>query len=83
MIRWVSIKQDKLSSSSNRYLVLRKHNNNGNMYEIKGDNKEFNDKTYIKSLLKHYQENMKSDYEAQSKKYKNPGVVKNHWRDIW
>lgn len=53
------------------------------MYEIKGDNKEFNDKTYIKSLLKHYQENMKSDYEAQSKKYKNPGVVKNHWRDIW
>ena len=42
---------------------------------------EFNDRKYIKALLKKYHEKMKADYEAQSKIYKNGRIVKNRWRE--
>ncbi|WP_241091588.1 hypothetical protein [Campylobacter showae] len=51
------------------------------MREIAAGDKEFNDKKYIKALLREYHEKMKADYEAQSKTYKNGRVVKNHWRE--
>jgi len=51
------------------------------MREIAAGDKEFNDKKYIKALLKKYHEKMKADYEAQTKTYKNGKVVKNRWRE--
>ena len=69
------------NSRNNRYIVLSEYNNNGHMREITAGDKEFNDKKYIKALLREYHEKMKADYEAQSKTYKNGRVVKNHWRE--
>ena len=69
------------NSCNNRYLVLSEYNNNGHMREITAGDKEFNDKKYIKALLREYHEKMKADYEAQSKTYKNGRVVKNRWRE--
>ena len=69
------------NSRNNRYIVLSEYNNNGHMREIAAGDKEFNDKKYIKALLKKYHEKMKADYEAQTKTYKNGKVVKNRWRE--
>ena len=69
------------NSRNNRYIVLSEYNNNGHMQEITAGDKEFNDKKYIKALLREYHEKMKADYEAQSKTYKNGRVVKNRWRE--
>lgn len=69
------------NSHNNRYLVLSEYNDNGNMREMPSSDREFNDKKYIKALLKKYHEKMKADYEAQTKTYKNGKVVKNHWRE--
>ena len=69
------------NSCNNRFLVLSEYNNNGHMREITAGDKEFNDKKYIKALLREYHEKMKADYEAQSKTYKNGRVVKNRWRE--
>ncbi|WP_258031822.1 hypothetical protein [Campylobacter concisus] len=69
------------NSRNNRYIVLSEYNDNGHMREITAGDKEFNDKKYIKALLKEYHEKMKADYEAQSKTYKNGRVVKNRWRE--
>ncbi|WP_304346187.1 hypothetical protein [Campylobacter showae] len=69
------------NSRNNRYIVLSEYNNNGHMREIAAGDKEFNDKKYIKALLREYHEKMKADYEAQTKTYKNGKVVKNHWRE--
>ena len=69
------------NSRNNRYIVLSEYNDNGNMREIAAGDKEFNDKKYIKALLREYHEKMKVDYEAQSKTYKNGRVVKNRWRE--
>ena len=69
------------NSQNNRYIVLSEYNNNGHMREIVAGDKEFNDKKYIKALLREYHEKMKADYEAQTKTYKNGKVVKNRWRE--
>ena len=69
------------NSRNNRYIVLSEYNNNGHMREIAAGDKEFNNKKYIKALLREYHEKMKADYEAQSKTYKNGRVVKNRWRE--
>ena len=69
------------NSRNNRYIVLSEYNNNGHMREIAAGDKEFNDKKYIKALLREYHEKMKADYETQSKTYKNGKVVKNRWRE--
>nr|WP_314904224.1 hypothetical protein [uncultured Campylobacter sp.] len=69
------------NSRNNRYIVLSEYNNNGHMREIAAGDKEFNDKKYIKALLREYHEKMKADYETQSKTYKNGRVVKNRWRE--
>ena len=69
------------NSRNNRYIVLSEYNNNGHMREIPSSDREFNDKKYIKALLKKYHEKMKADYEAQTKIYKNGRVVKNRWRE--
>lgn len=69
------------NSQNNRYIVLSEYNNNGHMREIVAGDKEFNDKKYIKALLREYHEKMKADYEAQTKIYKNGRVVKNRWRE--
>ena len=69
------------NSRNNRYIVLSEYNNNGHMREITAGDKEFNDKKYIKALLREYHEKMKADYEAQTKTYKNGKVVKNRWRE--
>ena len=60
------------NSRNNRYLVLS---------EMPNGDREFNDRKYIKALLKKYHEKMKADYEAQSKIYKNGRIVKNRWRE--
>lgn len=67
------------NSRNNRYIVLSEYNNNGHMREIAAGDKEFNDKKYIKALLREYHEKMKADYEAQTKIYKNGKAVKNRW----
>ena len=69
------------NSRNNRYIVLSEYNDNGHMREITAGDKEFNDKKYIKALLREYHEKMKADYEAQTKTYKNGKVVKNRWRE--
>lgn len=69
------------NSRNNRYIVLSEYNDNGNMREMPSSDREFNDRKYIKALLKKYHEKMKADYEAQSKTYKNGRVVKNRWRE--
>ena len=69
------------NSRNNRYIVLSEYNNNGHMREIPSSDREFNDKKYIKALLKKYHKKMKADYEAQTKIYKNGRVVKNRWRE--
>ena len=69
------------NSRNNRYLVLSEYNDNGNMREMPSGDREFNDRKYIKALLKKYHEKMKADYEAQTKTYKNGRVVKNRWRE--
>ncbi|WP_299027037.1 hypothetical protein [uncultured Campylobacter sp.] len=69
------------NSRNNRYIVLNEYGNNGHMREITAGDKEFNDKEYIKALLREYHEKMKADYEAQTKTYKNGKVVKNRWRE--
>lgn len=69
------------NSQNNRYIVLSEYNNNGHMREIVAGDKEFNDKKYIKALLREYHEKMKADYEAQTKIYKNGKAVKNRWRE--
>lgn len=69
------------NSRNNRYIVLSEYNDNGNMREMPSSDREFNDRKYIKALLKKYHEKMKADYEAQSKTYKNDKVVKNRWRE--
>ena len=40
------------NSRNNRYIVLSEYNNNGHMREIPSSDREFNDKKYIKALLK-------------------------------
>ena len=69
------------NSRNNRYIVLSEYNDNDNMREIVAGDKEFNDKKYIKAILREYHENMKADYEAQTKIYKNGKAVKNRWRE--
>ena len=69
------------NSRNNRYIVLSEYNNNGHMREIPSSDREFNDKKYIKALLKKYHEKMKADYEAQTKIDKNGKAVKNCWRN--
>ena len=69
------------NSRNNRYIVLSEYNDNGNMREMPSGDREFNDRKYIKALLKKYHEKMKADYETQTKIYKNGKVVKNHWRE--
>ena len=69
------------NSRNNRYIVLSEYNDNGNMREMPSSDREFNDRKYIKALLKKYHEKMKADYEAQTKTYKNGKVVKNRWRE--
>ena len=69
------------NSRNNRYIVLSEYNDNGHMREIAAGDKEFNDKKYIKALLREYHEKMKADYEAQTKTYKNGKAVKNRWRE--
>ncbi|QPH84102.1 hypothetical protein CVT06_02925 [Campylobacter concisus] len=69
------------NSRNNRYIVLSEYNDNGNMREMPNSDREFSDRKYIKALLKKYHEKMKSDYEAQTKIYKNGKVVKNRWRE--
>jgi len=69
------------NSRNNRYTVLSEYNDNGNMREMPNSDREFSDRKYIKALLKKYHEKMKSDYEAQTKIYKNGKVVKNRWRE--
>ena len=69
------------NSRNNRYIALSEYNDNGHMREMPNSDREFNDRKYIKALLKKYHEKMKADYEAQSKKYKNGRVVKNRWRE--
>ena len=69
------------NSRNNRYLVLSEYNNNGHMREIPSSDREFNDKKYIKALLKKYHEKMKADYEVQTKIHKNGKAVKNRWRE--
>ena len=69
------------NSRNNRYIVLSEYNDNGNMREMPSSDREFNDRKYIKALLKKYHEKMKADYEAQTKIYKNGKVVKNRWRE--
>lgn len=61
--------------------MLSEYNDNGDMREMPSSDREFNDRKYIKALLKKYHEKMKADYEAQSKTYKNGKVVKNRWRE--
>ena len=69
------------NSRNNRYIVLSEYSDNGNMREMPSSDREFNDRKYIKALLKKYHEKMKADYETQSKTYKNGRVVKNRWRE--
>ena len=69
------------NSRNNRYIVLSEYNDNGHMREIAAGDKEFNDKKYIKALLREYHEKMKADYEAQIKIYKNGKAAKNRWRE--
>ena len=69
------------NSRNNRYIVLSEYNDNGNMREMPSSDREFNDRKYIKTLLKKYHEKMKADYEAQIKIYKNGKAVKNRWRE--
>ena len=69
------------NSRNNRYIVLSEYNDNGHMREIAAGDKEFNDKKYIKALLREYHEKIKADYEAQTKIDKNGRVVKNRWRE--
>ena len=69
------------NSRNNRYIALSEYNNNGHMREIAAGDKEFNDKKYIKTLLREYHEKIKADYEAQTKIYKNGKAVKNRWRN--
>lgn len=69
--------------SINRYKLLSEFNGNGNMRDANGKDDELHNITFVKKLLKGFQDSFKEDYTAQSYTQKRNGkdtVIKKSWR---
>ena len=69
--------------TSNRYKLLSEFNGNGNMRDANSKDDELHNMSFVKKLLKGFQDSFKEDYTAQSYTQKRNGkdtVIKKSWR---
>ena len=69
--------------SINRYKLLSEFNGNGNMRDANSKDDELHNISFVKNLLKGYQESFKEDYGKQSYTQKRQGkdiVIRRTWR---
>ena len=67
----------------NRYKLLSEFNGNGNMRDANSKDDELHNMSFVKKLLKGFQDSFKEDYTAQSYTQKRNGkdtVIKKSWR---
>ena len=67
----------------NRYKLLSEFNGNGNMRDANGKDDELHNMSFVKKLLKGFQDSFKEDYTAQSytqKRNSKDTVIKKSWR---
>ena len=73
----------KNPTTSNRYKLLSEFNGNGNMRDANGKDDELHNISFVKNLLKGYQESFEEDYTKQSYTQKRNGketLIKKSWR---
>lgn len=74
---------NKTPATINRYKLLSEFNGNGNMRDANGKDDELHNMSFVKKLLKGFQDSFKEDYTAQSYTQKRNGkdtVIKKSWR---
>ena len=73
----------KNPATSNRYKLLSEFNGNGNMRDANSKDDELHNISFVKNLLKGYQESFKEDYTKQSYTQKRKGKetpINKSWR---
>ena len=74
---------NKTPATINRYKLLSEFNGNGNMRDANSKDDELHNMSFVKKLLKGFQDSFKEDYTAQSYTQKRNGkdtVIKKSWR---
>lgn len=74
---------NKNPTTINRYKLLSEFNGNGNMRDANNKDDELHNMSFVKKLLKGFQDSFKEDYTAQSYTQKRNGkdtVIKKSWR---
>ncbi|WP_169778222.1 hypothetical protein [Campylobacter curvus] len=74
---------NKNPTTLNRYKLLSEFNGNGNMKDANSKDDELHNISFVKNLLKGYQESFEKDYTKQSYTQKRNGkdtVIKKSWR---
>ena len=74
---------NKTPATINRYKLLSEFNDNGNMRDANSKDDELHNMSFVKKLLKGFQDSFKEDYTAQSYTQKRNGkdtVIKKSWR---
>ena len=74
---------NKNPTTINRYKLLSEFNGNGNMRDANSKDDELHNMSFVKNLLKDFQDSFKEDYTAQSYTQKRNGkdtVIKKSWR---
>ena len=74
---------NKTPATINRYKLLSEFNGNGNMRDANNKDDELHNMSFVKKLLKGFQDSFKEDYTAQSYTQKRNGkdtVIKKSWR---
>ncbi|WP_103610782.1 hypothetical protein [Campylobacter concisus] len=74
---------NKNPTTINRYKLLSEFNGNGNMRDANNEDDELHNMSFVKKLLKGFQDSFKEDYTAQSYTQKRNGkdtVIKKSWR---
>ena len=74
---------NKTPATINRYKLLSEFNGNGNMRDANGKDDELHNMSFVKKLLKGFQDSFKEDYGKQSYTQKRQGkdiVIRRAWR---
>ena len=74
---------NKNPTTINRYKLLSEFNGNGNMRDANGKDDELHNMSFVKKLLKGFQDSFKEDYGKQSYTQKRQGkdiVIRRAWR---
>ena len=74
---------NKTPATINRYKLLSEFNGNGNMRDANGKDDQLHNMSFVKKLLKGFQDSFKEDYGKQSYTQKRQGkdiVIRRAWR---